>query len=135
MWTSTAPTGISQRRSDMRDILPRMRNGRKVDRAGARDGLWCCRNRGVRRIDAEALAFQVQPLARDAQHRRRLLEAAAAFAAELRRAGGTTSEAGAIRRFASYHLADLEGNDGGARWLAGKLLADEIRALVAELDR
>lgn len=32
--------------------------------------------------------------------------------------------------FCAYHLADIEGNDGGAEWLASNLLADELRGLL-----
>lgn len=59
-----------------------------------------------------------------------LLEALDAFVRELRASGARDSANDAVRHFAAYHLADLEGNDSGAGWLASNLMADALRALL-----
>jgi len=59
-----------------------------------------------------------------------LLDAMDDFVRELRRAGARDASDQRVRHFAAYHLADLEGNDNGAGWLASGLLADELRGLV-----
>lgn len=65
-----------------------------------------------------------------------VLESLDRFAHELYSAGGRDSDLEAVRHFCAYHLADIEGNDRGGGWLASKLLADEIRALLrGEEDR
>lgn len=68
------------------------------------------------------------------QQREELLDAAEAlqtaaeeFAQAIRRAGERDSDVLVIRRFASYHLADLEGEGHG--WLGGPHLIDELRSL------
>lgn len=57
-------------------------------------------------------------------------EAVDLLAQAIRKHGARDSSITPIRRFAAYHLADLEGNDGGSGWLGDRFLADEMRALL-----
>jgi hypothetical protein len=56
-----------------------------------------------------------------------LLDAMAAFSEAMHHARGRESALPTVRRFASYHLADLEGKDHG--WLGSTLLCDDLREL------
>lgn len=62
-----------------------------------------------------------------------LVEAMDIFVRALHRTGARDSDDRNIRHFSAYHLASLEGNDGGAMWLASGLLADELRRLLRDL--
>lgn len=55
------------------------------------------------------------------------LEAMDNLALELDRAGGRESTTHLVRHFAAYHLADLQGKDGG--WLGNGLMRDDLREL------
>lgn len=60
------------------------------------------------------------------------LSAMTALAGQLRRAEQTDAT-GIVPQFNAYHLADLEGKDGGADWLAEGLLADALRTLIVDI--
>lgn len=51
------------------------------------------------------------------------------MAEAIRRAGGRDSDAGSVRYFASYHLADLEGQDAG--WLGSRFMIEDLREMIA----
>ncbi len=52
------------------------------------------------------------------------------FAQALHRVGARDSEVSNVAHFCSYHLADLEGENGG--WLGRNHLKDELDRMVAD---